>query len=72
MSIMYEVIFVSTVYEREPNINPQVYFEGNVGKKNEPMIPSTFQDNDSVFTFSPASSWSQSPRPGTFSGSTGT
>ncbi|KDR74998.1 hypothetical protein GALMADRAFT_140558 [Galerina marginata CBS 339.88] len=49
-----------------------VYFEGNVGKKNEPLIPSTFQDNDPEFTYFPASSWKQSPRPGTFSGSTGT
>ncbi|PPQ78126.1 hypothetical protein CVT25_015651 [Psilocybe cyanescens] len=47
-------------------------FEGNSGKTNEPLLTATFQDNDPDFTYFPASSWRQSPRPGTFSGSTGT
>ncbi|KAH9484935.1 hypothetical protein JR316_0001839 [Psilocybe cubensis] len=49
-----------------------LYFEGNSGKTNEPLLTATFQDNDPSFTYFPASSWRQSPRPGTFSGSTGT
>ncbi|KAF8876701.1 hypothetical protein CPB84DRAFT_1752361 [Gymnopilus junonius] len=49
-----------------------VSFEGQVGKQTEPLVPSTFQDNDPAFQYFPRSSWTQSPRPGTFSGSTGT
>ncbi|KAF8971164.1 hypothetical protein BDZ97DRAFT_1914175 [Flammula alnicola] len=49
-----------------------ISFEGNIGKQSEPLVITTFQDNDPAFTYFPRSSWQQTSRPGTFSGSTGT